>query len=867
MSVRTISLFLFSVTLALLINERAAAQRIPADQLKFFESKIRPVLVRECYSCHSDKAGQRKGGLRVDTKARLEVGGETGPAIVPGSLEDSLLWNAINHEDFVMPPRKKLSNREIADFKSWIEMGAPDPRKSKVAKIQSTVTEADIKKGRQFWSFKRPKRPAIPDVEQIDWVRNPIDNFVLDKLSKEDLTPNADADANALLRRLTIDLIGLPPTPEQVEWFEKRWNENPDSAINRVVDRLLDNPRFGERWGRHWLDVARYAESTGREVNATFPNAWRYRDYVIDAFNNDKPYNEFIQEQIAGDLLPAKTDEEWAEHLIATGFLALGPKTLTEQNARQFNLDLVDEQLDVTTRVVMGVSVACARCHDHKFDPIQQKDYYAMAGIFESTSTHYGTIDTGQNRRPSNQLILPVSDPNPFDLSMTPEQVSNFKAQIADLREELEELQRQRREARRKGPNENQPNQVQSIANIARTVTRIAALENRLNSVDESGQPVSFCVGVQDKDQPVNSKLLVRGEFDQPDGIVERGFVQVLSAKKAKIKPNESGRLQLAEWMTSKRNPLTARVMVNRIWQHLMGKGIVDTPENYGATGMPPTHPELLDYLAIEFMQSKWSVKHMIREIANSRSYRMSATFDSDKYEVDPANDFRWRANQRQLDAESLRDSMLMASGTIDVDRPRASVVAQAGMTLVRDGRIASFQPAMMNDSMGMSGSRGRDSRRRIKVYNVDDYQEFRSVYLPIVRDSLPRALEVFDFAEPGMVVGKRENSNTPSQGLYLLNNEFVMKQSRAMAELLVDEADSTSDQIELAFLRAYGRKATKQELDAAMSFFREYDVEEEVRRFRRRRNNRNSQESKSLKKLTALTHAILVSAEFRYTN
>lgn len=832
------------------------AQKISAEQLKFFESNIRPVLIRECYSCHSDQAGQKKGGLLLDTKVRMEIGGDSGPAIVAGDLGESLLWSAINHEDFVMPPRKKLSDREIADFKDWIEMGAPDPRKSKVETIKSTVTENDIKEGRKFWSFVRPKSTPVPKIEDQLWAKNDIDCFVAAKLNSENIQPVGDADPNALLRRLTIDLTGLPPNPDQVEWFERKYAEDPDAAIGRVVDRLLESERFGERWGRHWLDVARYAESTGREVNATFPHAWRYRDYVIDSFNDDKPYDDFVKEQIAGDLLPAKTDSQWAEQLVATGFLALGPKSLTEQNARQFNLDLVDEQIDVTTRVVLGISVACARCHDHKFDPIPQKDYYAMAGIFESTSTHYGTIDTAQNRRPSNHLILPVSKPGPGAKKLSSEQVEALEETLSDLKETLVEQQRLQREARRK-PNSD-GNQVRSFVNLNRTVTQIASVENQLNAVDNEGNPVSMCMGVQDKDRPEDARLLVRGEYDQPTETIDRGFVQVITKRQPRIKSTSSGRLELAKWLTDKKNPLTARVMVNRIWQHMFGEGIVRTPENFGATGLQPTHPEMLDYLAIEFMDNDWSVKHLIRLIANSRTYRMSSQFNRYCYEMDPDNRFHWRANPRQLDAESLRDAMLYASGSIENERPLGSVVAEAGSTLVRDGRIAVLQLSGSEDDSMMGRRRRSDRGRNIKLFELDPYREFRSVYLPIVRDNLPRALEVFDFAEPGMVVGKRETSNTPSQGLYLLNNEFVLKQSRKLAERLVGEADSTTDQIKLAFLLAYGRHATDAELDAANQFFNDFET---------RRSFRNPNDSIELRKLSALAHSILISAEFRYTN
>ncbi len=530
---------LFLVAAALLLTPELPAQKISPEQLDFFESKIRPVLVRECYSCHSEQSGQMKGGLQVDHQARLETGGNSGPAIVPGNLEESLLWKAINYEDFAMPPKAQLPPRVIKDFRQWIDMGAPDPRKSDVQTVPSAVTAEDIRKGKMFWAYRQPTRPPVPDILAKDWARNPIDHFVFAALDSQGLRPSDDANPRSLLRRLSFDLLGLPPAPEQVAEFVQVWNRNPDSAIQQTVNQMLADPGFGERWGRHWLDVARYAESTGRELNATYPNAWRYRDYVIDAFNLDKPYNEFVQEQIAGDLLPARTDEEWAAHLIATGFLALGPKSLPEQNARQFELDLIDEQIDVATRVVLGTSVACARCHDHKFDPIPQEDYYAMVGIFQSTSTHYGTINTAQNRRPSNQLILPIDDPNPFDQSLSRASIDRLQDELSNERAELRELLRERQQARRSNGGEAQARR--TFANLTRSRARIAAIESRLDSVDRSGHPRSFCMGVQDKPRPGHARLLVRGEFDQPADVVPRGFVQVLSDRPSRIKGNSSG--------------------------------------------------------------------------------------------------------------------------------------------------------------------------------------------------------------------------------------------------------------------------------------------------------------------------------------
>ena len=579
-----------------------ADDELPSEQTKFFESKIRPVLVRECYGCHSNQVGQVKGGLWLDDREGMRTGGDSGAAIVPGNLDDSLLWNAINHEDYRMPPGKRLSHEILADFRQWIEMGAPDPRTRTQTNVKTSITEDDIRVGRSFWAFTTPELPTVPDLGS-DWARTDIDRFILAKLQANDLQPNPDTDPQTILRRLTFDLIGLPPTPEQIHWLESRWQEDPISALEQIVDSLLAKPEFGERWGRHWLDVARYAESTGKEQNLTYPHAWRYRDYVIDSFNADKPYDRFVQEQIAGDLLPIKSDEDWAANLVATGFLAIGPKTLTEQNARQFELDLIDEQLDVTTRVMLGVSVACARCHDHKFDPIPQTDYYALAGIFRSMTTHYGTFDSNQNRRPSNLLILPVEDPNPFDKKISKNQLAQWNSQLKAKRQELRELQLQRRQER-SNPNLNTAERRSSVASFNRTSTEIGILESKINSYDEDGNPYSYCMGVQEAERPVNARLLERGEFNKPAQEVSRGFPQVLCDQSAQIKNDSSGRLEFARWVGSEANPLTARVMVNRVWLHMMGSGIVRSPENFGATGMRLPIPSCL----ISWRSSLWKM-------------------------------------------------------------------------------------------------------------------------------------------------------------------------------------------------------------------------------------------------------------------
>ena len=847
-----------------------AAQELSTEQLNFFEAKIRPVLIKECYGCHSAKTGATKGGLMVDSKEALVLGGDSGPAVVAGNLDESLLWSAINHEDYNMPPGKMLSAKVLADFKTWIEMGAPDPRVMKIEDIRSEISAKDIENGREFWAFKHPEKPELPRVTNTAWPQSEIDRFVLAKLEEKNLSPADDATAEAVLRRTTFVLTGLPPTAEQIDWIKESYARNPQQAIAMLVDELLDSPQFGERWGRHWLDVARYGESSGREVNLTFPNAWRYRDYVIDSFNNDKPYDRFIQEQIAGDLLPVKTDQQWAENLTATGFLALGPKTLSEQNGRQFRLDLVDEQVDVTSRVILGVSVACARCHDHKFDPIPQTDYYAMSGIFENTSTHYGTIDTLQNRRPSNLLQLPIADPKLAAQKISSKELAAIRAKLKTSQDDLAEAQRQRIQQRRKGTagNSGQPN---AFLNVARLSSMSAALESQLNSYDEAGNRVTQVMGVQEVDKLQPTRLLGRGEFDQPGQVVDRGVPQVLCSTGGKFDKRSSGRAELAAWLGSDQNSLTARVMVNRIWQHMMGQAIVRTPENFGATGQSPTHPALLDWLAVKFVEENWSVKKLIREIAVSRIFRSGSTFNENAFTADPTNELLWRYQPKRLDAEAIRDAMLAIAGELDTQRPYASLVNVAGQGLVRDGIIlAASQPTPTKATRGDRRKRNRSSggngmmsmsSDRGSITRIDQPAKFRSVYLPVVRDNVTRSMGVFDFAESSMVIGTRETSNTPDQGLYFLNNQFVVDQSEAFARRLMAESNEPSDQIKQAFLLAYGRESTENELAAAREFYENFSVSGS--RFSRGR----SRDETALKKLSALCQGIFASAEFRFLN
>lgn len=925
---RYLAACLFGLGLIQVATADDTEQKHSPEQIQFFEAKIRPVLVRECYGCHSNQAGNVRGGLRLDTRELMRIGGATGPAVVPHNLEESWLYNAITHQDYEMPPRRKLPQSVIDDFRRWIEMGAPDPRTSTVGQIQSSIGPEDITAAKAtHWAYAAPKMPERPRVEDEQWPVTPIDHFVLARLEQAEITPSQDAAPHQILRRLCFDFLGLPPTPEQVAYFDKLWAKNPTSAISQVVDRLLESPQFGERWGRHWLDVARYAESTGRGVNMTYPHAWRYRDYVIDSFNADKPFNRFVQEQIAGDLLPVSSDEQWAENLIATTFLAIGAKNLNEQNRVQFRADLADEQIDATTRVFLGMSVACARCHDHKFDAIPQTDYYAMAGIFANATTYfgvppssYGSFNNVQTRQTSSLIILPVEDPNPYDPRYTPEQ-------LAELKQEIEEKLAERAQLRR-GTGDDARNLQRQRLRLTNEVARLSA---QLAVVDDNGQPRSYCMGVQETSSPRNVRLLEQGEIDRAAQETPRGFPQVLQTQEVTIDADSSGRLELARFIGSEQNPLTARVMANRIWQHMIGRGIVASTENFGVTGQPPSHPELLDYLAVRFVQSQWSVKTLIKEIALSRVYRIRSDHHADYHKRDPDNALVWRANPRRLEAEAIRDAMLSISGELDVSRPRGSEVAKAGYTRVRQGRLGDprelqeklreeIRRATQQTMQQLAGQRGpfrpgqggngnrpnpafrpgrpptqdtparpgpgqrfrqRPGQRfgqraeqlrgfaggreaiqqaiREATYKLQhrldmEDAKHRSVYLTIVRDEEPRSLAVFDFADSSSVTGQRETSNTANQALYLMNNRFVLQQSEAFAKRILAERSAPKEQVDYAFMLAFGRQPTSGERSALTAF---------AKQFQPAPANGNAR----LQTVQAICQSLFATAEFRYVD
>jgi Protein of unknown function (DUF1553)/Protein of unknown function (DUF1549)/Planctomycete cytochrome C/EF hand len=752
---------------------------ITPEQERFFEAKIRPVLATQCGKCHSSTAEKLRGGLRMDSRDGLRQGGDSGPAIVPGNPDESLLIQAIRYrdEDLKMPPKAKLPDAVVADFEAWVKLGAPDPRTGPAA--AAARPPVDVARAREFWSFRPPRRSPPPVVKRADWPLGEIDRFLLTALEARGLTPVADADRSRLLRRVSFDLSGLPPTPEEIDAFLA--DRSPD-AFAIAVDRLLGSPRFGERWGRHWLDVARFAESSGK-TNFAYPQAWRYRDWVIASLNSDKPYDRFVREQIAGDLLPAEDDRRRAERLIATGFLALGSKAHDAENHGQFVLDVIDEQIEATTRAFLALTVACARCHDHKMDPISQRDYYALSGIFRSTRTCSGTLPgVFPNFNASPLIELPSGALAPSALSPLP------SGQRAAMEERLATLVRER---------DSIPPGEASRDRLRRANSMLAMVRYRLAVDRKDGPPRTFAMGVCDRDLVVDSPLFVRGELDQPGEVVPRGLVRVLCDGGPDSIAAGSGRRELADWLASPANPLSARVIVNRVWLHLFGRGLVPTPDNFGAAGRPPSHPELLDNLAVAFMAQGWSIKRLIRRIVLSRAYGLDSAHDPRNFEADPDDALVWRMSQRRLEAEALRDAMLYISGRLALTPPVGSAVARTGE--------------------GYAGF--------IRVAGLDASDAHRSVYLPVIRDQVLESLALFDFADPSLVTGERATTTGPAQALHFMNGPFVIRQAEGLAERLRALEGGDARRIERAFRLAYSRPPTDEERESALAFLKAFAV------------------------------------------
>ena len=816
----------------------ALAAEPTTEKTEFFEKHIRPVLVEACYKCHSAADQKRKGGLTLDAKEATLRGGESGkPGVVAGNVSASMIYKAMTweDEDMQMPPKEKLPAEVLANFKKWIEMGAPDPR-SAPALAEAPKSKIDIAEGRKHWAFQKPVATPAPEVKNADWPRTDIDKFVLADLEAKGLTPVADADRRTLIRRLAFDLTGLPPTPDEITAFLT--DTSPD-AVKRIIDQYLDSPRFGERWGRHWLDVARYGESSGKETNVLYPHSWRYRDYVIESFNENKPYDQFIKEQIAGDLLKYENKRQQGEQIVATGFLAIGAKSHNQRDRRQFTMDLVDEQIDAMSQAFLGLTIACARCHDHKFDPIAQSDYYALAGIFLSTDTLYGTQQQLQNNHPSELIELEEDAGLPPALAkISTSEMAFLKQKAAEASEARQEALAKVAEMRRSGSSKNDP--AADFFRIRTAQDRAAQAEGDANLFRSDGTPRALVMGTFDKSAPTNTPIMLRGDPNQASStVVPRGLIEVLCAEnEPRNIAKGSGRLDLAWFIASKENPLTARVMVNRLWLHLFGEGIVQTPDNFGTKGMAPTNQALLDHLAQRFIANDWSIKRTIMEIMLTRTYQLSSANHEANCAVDPDNHYHWRMSKRRLDAEAIRDSMLAISGTLDLYPVSGSPVARAG-----DGR-----QGLVNLFREIS----------------EESQVYRSVYLPIIRDQVPESLTLFDFPDASLVSGQRDSTNVPAQSLYLMNNPQAIAAADAFAKRLSKmEVRNPQERFIKAFELAYGRLPTSDEGSAVRSFFQRFTADY----LNGKSATEQARQQAQGVALSAFCQSLFASAEFRYVN
>ncbi|KAA5546167.1 DUF1553 domain-containing protein [Roseiconus nitratireducens] len=880
---------------------------IELSEREFFEREIRPLLVEHCDACHNQQ--EQRGGLRLDVRQGWATGGDSGPAIVPGDPESSLLIRAVRYGDphLQMPPDGRLSPDTVATLERWVTRGAPDPRSSEVSEPIGETDASAITRSKSFWSFQPLSSPPVPTNRDSSWPTTPVDQFILKQLQDRGLAPARAADKRTLIRRVTFDLTGLPPTSSEVEAFVADRSER---AYDKVVHRLLCSPSYGERWGRHWLDVARYADSNGLDENLAYGNAWRYRDYVISSFNEDKPFDQFLIEQIAGDLLP-RADRETRT---ATGFLALGAKVLAEPDREKLVMDTIDEQIDTTGKAFLGMTLGCARCHDHKFDPIRQQDYYALAAIFKSTKTFGDTnqgairhwfehsFATDQERQkikevddriaqaqraatafknqsmsdvrqqaveraaqylgaaarfePSTSLSqvatiakrdglhprilhhcrlhLQYREKDPIvakwralAATMSPEQLESYFTNLFRIaRQEPDDRQRAEQETEpaapkekaRTDPNDSPPDfdsQLIAQAHAAlkdpsglisvppqpehafapETLAEYNRLMEKARLIESGAPDETAAMGVSDASVFEELPVHIRGSHHNLGAPVRRAFPQVMrtSAVPPVLPRGQSGRLQLARWMADSRHPLTARVYVNRIWGWHFGNAIVRTTENFGKLGDRPSHPELLDWLTRFFIESGWSTKELHRVIVLSSTYRMQSRSDLEEAaeSFDPENRLLWKFPRRRLDAEQLRDALLMVSGRLDR--------TPGGKSVPLRNRQFVFNHTSVDHTK-------YDSLRR-------------AVYLPVIRNNLYPFFRQFDFPDPTMPTGRRAETVVAPQSLLMMNDPLVLDAAQGLAEHILRAAPTDEARIAAVYRRTLSREPEADEIEQANQF------------------------------------------------
>lgn len=906
------------ITLAFLVSG-SIVHANNSEGIEYFETHIRPLFVEHCYECHSADAKELKAKLYLDSRTGWQTGGDSGPAIIPGKPEDSLLLNAISYtnSDLEMPPKNRLPDSKILHLKSWIAMGAPDPRENKPKK---STPQIDLNKGRQFWSFQPPVAHPIPKPRDTAWPANDIDRFILARLEAQKITPTRSASKITLLRRVYFDLIGLPPSPSQLKAF--LLDKSPQ-AFQTIVAQLLARPEFGERWGRHWLDITRFAESSGGGRSLVFPDAWRFRDYVIDSFNKDKPYHQLVSEHLAGDLLSHSSPIQRNSQLIGSGYLVLGALNYELQDHELLKMEFVDEQIDAVGRTFLGMTLGCARCHDHKFDPIPTSDYYALAGIFQSTrSMGKGSAASGV----TSFATSPLAISNPAEITQLRSSIDSLKKQIDTLKSSpaltsfpglIIDSSKAKLTGKWKESTSNKPwigkgylhdentnkgekkveftttleeardyevlvaysagaNRAKNVpvtiyhaegnATVIIDQSKPASIQGTFTSVGtfpfSSENPASIVISTEKttahviadavafitpnsvipqkpkanlkklesrhkiltaklkKLQPItmapteaetiaDGHVHIRGLVRNKGAKVPRGFITVASqaGTSPEIPEDHSGRLELAEWITDPKHPLTSRVMVNRIWKYLLGEGIVRTVDNFGKTGELPSHPKLLDHLAIQFTENNWSIKSLIREIILSRTYQLSSKAADNS---DPENRFFGRAHRKRLEAEAIRDTALHISGQFDP--------IKGGPTIRNAGQYD------LN-------------------YRFDSNR--RSVYVPWFRNSMLPIFEVFDAPNPNLVVGRRSTTNLPTQALFLMNSPFIREQSELTAKRLLAEAGTVED----TYLLILSRPPSESERLSTQTFLASFPPEQKTEAW------------------TQLTQALFSTIDFRFIN
>ena len=791
-------LTLCAMSLPSLAQEKEDASQGNPVAIAFFNENVRSILEQHCYRCHSHQAKKAKGGLVLDSRSGWAKGGQSGPAVVPGKPGKSLLISAVRYEDLEMPPTGKLPDKLVRLLERWVADGAHDPRVTKSAGREQKI---DIEVGRRHWAFQPLGQAPPPGVKNRQWPQDEVDRYILARLAEAGLRPVADADRYTWLRRVSFDLTGLPPTVAQVREFT---SDRSSQARAKVVDRLLASRAFGERWARHWLDLVGYADQVGTSNSVFARYAWRYRDYVINAYNNDKPFNLFTREQIAGDLLAADVQgvEQRAASLTATGFLVLGDIEIVESDKAKLLVDIVDQQLNKVGKAFLGMTLECARCHDHKFDPIPQRDYYAMAGFFHGTSTVFKT-DRGV-----------WSDVNVIELPETETQQTDRARQEKEHAEKIAGWKRERKQAgdRRARLNELLKNKDLSQQERDKLTKerndrsgRIGQLDKLILHAEFFAPTVPRVHGVRDVESPTAMRITIRGDPRALGDQVPRGFLQVASTGQPDIPAKQSGRRQLADWVSG--NPLAMRVAVNRVWQKLFGEGLVRSVDYFGLPGDRPSHPELLDYLARQFIREGWSQKKLIRSLVLSRTYGLDSAPDDRGHAVDPDNRLRWRMNRSRLDAEALRDAMIMVTGQL---KPSNGGPA---LPLEFPENVGGLDPKDVNPP-------------NFRFAKWRPGQEFeRTIYLPVIRHGAqpgPAMLRnVFDFAQPSQLTGKRPVTAVPTQALFLMNSPVVKKHAVALATQMGKESDE-SKRIELLWLTLLNRPITKVEQREAVEFLRE---------------------------------------------